>query len=77
LLEIETQRMEVGELTAPSMERGMRIDVPNVAIHKKPKKALTIFEFTKTARTRYKNSNEVDDMLSIRKAPMTYRRAWQ
>jgi hypothetical protein len=52
LLEIEMQRMEVDELTAPSRERGMRIDVPNVATHKKPKKAVTIFEFAKTARTR-------------------------
>ena len=38
--------------TVPKTESGMRTDNPDVASHKKPKKAVMALELAKTARTR-------------------------
>ena len=67
--------MEVDKLTPPFSESGTRTYDPNVATHKKPKKPVMIFELPHTARTRKKNSNEVDETDSRTKDPMIYKSA--
>ena len=69
--------METEGLTVPESENSITKVTPNIATHKKPKIYVMIFDLPQTARTRQKNSSDVEHIPRIEKLPCTQKRAWQ